>query len=190
MTDDIRTVTRDQLAAALHAVATDSHKNAIATGFPDRACGREADAIFAALPAQPADGVPRTTTILLGRLIGRHHREMLLSRDHCAACHNFTPSFDEVRAAIEAETAQPQSVSESEADRPAPGLDRDLLDQSVNVLHGMRNFILHNRECAFAKGITGIETENVPCSCGFDQVEAAYDSLIDRLLARLRGGER
>jgi len=41
---------------------------------------------------------------LLGKLLGRHHREMLVSGDRCNACHNFSPTVKEVRQAIEAFT--------------------------------------------------------------------------------------
>ena len=163
---------------------------------------------IAALPAPPAEGVPRTPSDPSGCPICGDWRDYPTA--DCANCgwairpcgdalglcvyagphegpHKIAGSW---KQRIEAEAAQPAPEVSVSGEADTPGLDRDLLDQSVNVLYGMRNFILHNRECAFAKGITGIETENVPCSCGFDQVEAAYDSLIDRLLARLRGGKR
>ena len=43
----------ERLARALHALSTESHQSAIASGFPDYACEREAAAILAALADEP-----------------------------------------------------------------------------------------------------------------------------------------
>ena len=42
----------------------------------------------------------------LGQLLGRHHRQLMVSGEKCSACRDYHPTPKEVRAAIEREAAQ------------------------------------------------------------------------------------
>lgn len=44
---------------------------------------------------------------MLGQVLGRHHRQLLVSGVNCAACHGYSPTSTDLINAIEAEAAAP-----------------------------------------------------------------------------------
>jgi hypothetical protein len=55
--------------------------------------------------AEPRRDKPRTARVSLGKLLGRHHKQMFVMRERCDACHNYSPTWQDVADAIEAEAA-------------------------------------------------------------------------------------
>jgi len=127
----------------------------------------------AALPAPPADGVPRTAArdvlALLDKQAANPGRLDLVQVSGAVWRNQISPVLHEAIVA-----AQPQSASETETDRPAPGLDATAT-RVAGILTVER----------IRAAVNGVE----PVKPGWGYWSGVVYAILDAEYARLRGGE-